>query len=115
MTSKIILDTNFIITCIKQKIDFFEELKYMGFHIIIPKQVIDELVKLKRKLELKIVEKHKADYQLIRFKRGYVDKGMIEFAQKNPKAIIATLDSDLKNKILNSKMVIRGKKTLEVI
>ena len=115
MSSQVILDTNFIISCIKQKIEFFEELKYLGFKIIIPKQVIDELIKLNRKLELKILEKYRGEYRVIRFKRGYVDKGMIEFAQKNPRVIVATLDSDLKNKILNHKMVIRGKKRLEVI
>jgi len=115
MKPQIVLDTNFIIICIKQKIDFFEELEKMGFTIIIPKQVIQELEKLKRKLELKILEKYRSSFKIIRFKKGYVDKGIIEFAEKNPRAIIATLDRDLKNRILNRKMVIRQKKKLEVI
>ncbi len=115
MPPEVILDTNFIITCIKQKIDFFEELKFMGFRIVIPKQVIDELEKLKRNFELKVLEANRDSFKLIRFKKGYVDKGMIEYSKKNPKAIVATLDRDLKSKIKNPIMVIRGKKQLEVI
>ena len=38
-----LLDSNFLLTCIKQKIDFFEEIKLMGISIIIPKQVLNEL------------------------------------------------------------------------
>ena len=41
-----ILDTNFILTCVKQKIDFFEDIKLMGFQIVIPKQVINEIEKI---------------------------------------------------------------------
>jgi len=112
---QVLLDTSFIITCVKQKIDFFEELKFKGFKLIIPKQVIAELENLKAELALKLLEKEKKSYKLIEFKKSYVDKGIIEFAEKNPRAVIATLDSDLKNRLLNQKLVIRGKKKLEII
>lgn len=87
----------------------------MGFSIIIPKQVIQELEKLGRKLELSILKKHEGKFKVIRFKKGYVDKGMVEFGNSHPRAIIATLDYDLKSKLTNKIMVIRGKKRLEVI
>ena len=51
-----ILDTNFILTCVKQKIDFFEDIKLMGFQIVIPKQVINEIEKVsssKKKLHVR--------------------------------------------------------------
>lgn len=112
---QVLLDTNFIISCVKQKIDFFEEIMLIGIQILIPRQVINELKKLKAELALKVLEKNKKSYKLIEFKKSYVDKGIIEFAEKNPKAIIATLDSDLKKRILNQKMIIRGKKKLEII
>ena len=54
---QIILDSSFIITCIKQKIDFFEEL--VGEQIIIPKQVINEIKRLDNQLALKLLEKNK--------------------------------------------------------
>ena len=115
MINKILLDTNFIINCAKQKIDFFEDLKFKGFQILIPKQVINELKKNKAELALKLLEKNKKSYKLIKFKKSYVDKGIIEFAKTNPRAIIATLDSDLKKRILNQKMVIREKKRLGIV
>ena len=40
---QVLLDTNFILTCVKQKIDFFQWFKLNGFSIIIPMEVINEL------------------------------------------------------------------------
>lgn len=119
-----ILDTNFILTCIKQKIDFFEYLKFMGIQILIPKQVIKEIkgiINSKKKLHfkedakiaLKLLEEN--PFKEIDLNEKCVDKGLIKFAKKNKDVIIATLDRELKNKIQNSKMVIREKKKLEVI
>jgi len=39
----------------------------------------------------------------------------IKFAKENSESIIATLDRELKNKVKNKKLVIRGKKKLEII
>lgn len=122
--SQVILDTNFIITCVKQKIDFFEELRFMGFQIIIPQQVLDELGRLLTKkgavkdqaaLSLRVVEQHKHLFKTIKFKKGYVDKGMVAYAKEHPRAVVATLDYALKQKIRNPIMVIRGKKKIEVV
>ena len=111
---QVILDTNFILTCIKQKIDFFEEL--VGTQILIPEQVINEIKNLKNpnsKLALKLLEKNK--FKKIDLGRGHVDKLIIRFAKENPKTIIATLDREIKNKTKNQKLIIRGKKKLEII
>ena len=125
---KVIIDTNFILSCVKQKIDFFEDIMLMGFQILIPKQVINELkiiLKSKKKLHfredamlsLKILEKNKKFYRGIdvsKYGRN-TDKGIKNFSDKNKEIIIATLDRELKKKTKNQKMVIRGKKRLEVI
>ena len=121
---KVILDTNFVLTCIRNKIDFSEEIKLRGIQILIPQQVIKEIrgiadsrKKLRFREEaniaLKILEK--IPFKKIDLKEKNVDKGIIKFAEKNKKAIIATLDRELKRKIKNSKLVIREKKKLEVI
>tara|TARA_Y100000034_G_scaffold35372_2_gene43377 strand:- start:3014 stop:3385 length:372 start_codon:yes stop_codon:yes gene_type:complete len=121
---QVILDTNFILSSVKQKIDFFEEIKFMGIQIIIPKQVINEINKIinsKKKLHFredakiaaKLIENN--PFKEIDLKQKYVDKGIIQFAEKNKDIIIATLDRELKNKIKNHKLVIRGKKKLEII
>ncbi len=123
---EVILDTNFILTCIRQKIDFFEEFSLQGFKILIPKQVIDELEKVKAskkklhfredaKLVLKILDKNKDKFKKINLKTKNVDSGLINFAKENKNTIIATLDRELKRKIKNQKLIIRGKKRLELI
>jgi len=121
---KVILDSSFILTCVKQKIDFFEEIKLMGISIIIPEQVIEEIKKVAdskkklhfredAKLALKIIRKNK--FKKIDLKSKYVDTGLIAFSQKNKDVLIATLDSELKRKIKSNKLVIREKKRLEVL
>ncbi len=110
---RVILDTSFIMTAVKQKIDFFEKLEHEGYQIIVPKQVIRELKGLGSKLSLKIMEKNK--FELLEIEGRDTDNAIISFAKKNPRIVVATLDAGLKKKIKNSKLVIRQKKRLEVI
>lgn len=121
---KVILDTNFILTCIRNKIDFLEEIKFKGMQILIPKQVLKEIKRIsnsRKKLRfreeaniaLKILEK--ADIKKIDLESKNVDKGLVKFAEKNKDVIIATLDKALKRKIKTPKLVILSKKKLEVI
>jgi len=118
-----ILDTNFILTCVKQKIDFFRDIPNMGVQILIPKQVIEEIKRVANstkklkfrdhaKLAQVILEKNR--FTQINIRGKYVDKGLVKYAKKHPRSIIATLDKEIKNKTTNSKLVIRGKKKLEV-
>lgn len=121
---QILLDTNFILTCIKQKIDFFENLELMGLQILIPKQVIDEIemiVNSKKKLhfrenaKLSLVLLKKNSFEKIDLGLQDVDKGIMRFAKQNPKVIVATLDKEIKDSIQNPNLVIRQKKKLEII
>ena len=125
--ASVLLDTNFIMTCARQKIDFFSELFAEGFEIIVPKQVIEEMArvadkknkKLKNResaeLGLKILENNRAKFKVINLGKKHVDKLIVSYAKEHPKLIVATLDSELKKLLKNKKMVIRGKKTIEVI
>ena len=119
---QIILDTNFILTCVKQKIDFFRDIPNMGLNILIPTQVIEEIKRVANstkklrfrddaKLAQVILEKNK--FTEIDIRGKYVDRGLIKYAKDHPRLIVATLDKDIKNKVTNSKLVIRGKKKLE--
>ncbi|MCK5149484.1 hypothetical protein KAJ87_00985 [Candidatus Pacearchaeota archaeon] len=120
---QVILDTSFILTCVKQKIDFFEEIKLLGIQIIIPKQVIKELKGIsdsKKKLHfredanlsLEILKKYK--FKEVDLKVKNVDEAIKRFAEKNKNVLVATLDQGIKNKINNSKLIIRQKKKLEI-
>lgn len=124
----VLLDTNFMLVCVKQKIYFLEDIKLLGMKIIIPKQVINELkliLNSKKKLHfrkdvevvLKILEKNKNSFREINLSKygKNTDKRIKKFSDENKNIIVATLDKKLKNKIKNKKMVIRGKKNLEII
>jgi len=111
-----ILDSSFILTCVKQKIDFFREIPLMGIKIIIPEQVIGEIKRLKNpnpELALKLLGKN--SFKKISLGKAHVDKLIIKFAKENPKVIVATLDREIKKKTKNQKLVIRGRKKLEII
>ena len=115
---KVFLDTSFIITCIKEKLDFSEEIQNFGFEIVIPKEVIYELKGLSKsniyaKTSLKLIEK--SNFKKIELKNKNVDKGLVSLSKKNSENIIATMDKELKKKIKNQKMIVRGKKKLELI
>jgi rRNA-processing protein FCF1 len=126
---KVLLDTSFILSCIRHKIDFFYELSLEGIEVLIPYEVIEEIKRIlySRKKQkhkklaiicLKLFEKN--EFKKISLnsekKSGFiVDLGIIEYAEKNPKIIVATLDKRIKKSVLNSKMIISRKKRLEII
>jgi rRNA-processing protein FCF1 len=118
----VILDTNFILSCVRKKIDFFHEIKFSGLKIIIPIQVIDELKNLSEtgnlklrdeaKLSLKLLEKNSFEKADLKIKN--VDNGIVKIAKEHEDYIIATLDKEIQSKIKNQKLIIRGEKELEV-
>lgn len=121
---QVLLDTNFIVSCARQKIDFFHEIPLMGIEILIPEQVFDEVKKLSKSREsatmreeadlaLKIMNRNK--FTSVKLRRNNVDDAIVEFANANPDAIIATIDKELKGRIKNRKMVIKDLKTLQIL
>ena len=119
-----VLDTNFILSCLRKKIDFFEEIQLMGLHIIIPVQVIKELENIsnsKKKLHFKEDAKTAVKFlESKKFKKTgldgkNVDYGIIKLARENEDFIVATLDREIRHKTKNPKLVIRGNKKLEIV
>jgi len=120
---EIILDTNFILSAVKNKLDFMDAEKY-GF-LVLPQEVIKEIRKIKEKgekrerdvssLALKIIEKSE---RIKRIKLGNknVDKGIIDYADRR-KVIVATLDKELKKKLRGKARIItiRARKKLELV
>jgi rRNA-processing protein FCF1 len=110
---QIILDTSFILACVRQNIDFFEKISEEGMEIIIPKQAISELKGLGANIALKIIEMN--DFTMANAPGKDADEAILKLAKKNPDAIVATLDRGLQRKFRNRKMIIRGMKKLEII
>ena len=115
---QILLDTSFILTAIKNKIDLFEQLYLEGYKILIPMQVLKEIDGLSKsngnaKIALKILQKIK--FKKIKLHGKNTDNAIINYAKRNSEIIIATLDRGIKSKIKNKKLIIRNKKKLEVV
>ena len=119
---KIILDTNFIISALKNKIQLFD-LPYIW---IIPEEVIKELKEIKNKgnlkdrqtaeIALELIKKNKT--KKIKLNTRDVDSGIIKIAIKK-NYIIASLDKEMKRKAkklgIVKFMIIRNKKKLEIL
>lgn len=103
-----VLDTNFIVSCVKKKIDFISELENQGFKVILPREVLQEL----KDLRLKVIREDRLaiDVALEIFSKKTVkktslgkrtvDEGLIELGKQGK--YIATLDSAIKRTISNS-------------
>lgn len=127
---KVLLDTNFILTCVKQKIDFpnlATELFGEKIEWMVPQDVLNELGNLKDRPGNKIKDKEAAalSFEILQKIEGIK---VIELPGKNPNVdmkiinyiiekpiVLATLDKDLKARVKNKILTIRGKKSLEII
>lgn len=104
---EVLLDTNFIISCVKKKIDFISELEEFGFKIIIPREVLQELKDLRLNVShdermaidigTGILEKSKA--KKIKIGGQKVDDSLIEYGKNG--AYIASLDAYIKRSVPN--------------
>ena len=126
---KILLDTNFIITCTKQKIDFdaimngqtTEEVKW-----IVPEEVLTELRGLKFGGKIKIKERNaitiaieiitSLNPEVIKLSNtsNDVDTKIVNYL-RDKDIVLATLDKKLKQRVKNKILTIRNKKTLKLI
>ncbi|MFH1452194.1 MAG: hypothetical protein ABIF88_03410 [archaeon] len=123
---EILIDTNFIITCVKQNIDFVaraddiidEEISW-----IVPQDVLNELGNLKNRKGIKMEDKRAAvlSFEVLKNIRAEI----IELPGENPNIdikivnylldkdiVLATLDKDLKGRVKNKILTIRAGKKL---
>ncbi|HJO14498.1 MAG TPA: PIN domain-containing protein [Candidatus Pacearchaeota archaeon] len=121
---KVILDTNFLIYCAKEKLDYIEKINNLlneGFNLVVPEQVIGELKRLKIKakkgkdkdacdLALKILEKK--NIEIVQPAGKSVDDAIIKLAQENSKNIVCTLDREMRWELGRVILVSRGKKLI---
>lgn len=116
---KAILDTSFILSAVRHKIDFLHEIDMLGLQTIIPARVMMEIDGLSKKPEAKlakiILEKNRKKFWIEDLKGKTVDNSIIRYSKEHPKDIIATLDREIKKKSPGKKLVIRGKKKLEIV
>tara|TARA_Y100000310_G_C20333953_1_gene646576 strand:+ start:273 stop:668 length:396 start_codon:yes stop_codon:yes gene_type:complete len=129
---KIILDTNFFVYSVKQKIDYLKQLNELipGKKTIIVLSSVEEelknLIKKARKTEdrgaaelaLKILKKQvkKREISVLNTKK-HADDAILYLVEENKKTIVATADRELRKKIKGKTRIlaIRQKKHLELV
>ena len=124
---KILLDTNFLLTCAKQKVDFTEligEQVDERIEWIIPEEVITELNDLSTRKNMKGKDKdaaklalaliEKLGYESIKVKNKNVDIGIVDFIRDKDIAL-ATLDKGLKKRVENTIVTISDKRQIQII
>ncbi|MDD5193144.1 MAG: PIN domain-containing protein [Candidatus Nanoarchaeia archaeon] len=123
---KIILDTNFLVYCSKNKIDYREDIGNLineGFELVVPEQVVEELKKISQKPKEKhsgFLKKRNPRFrkttardrdaanlalQLLDFNKikivkttgRNVDDAIINLAEKDKKNIVCTLDREMRH------------------
>lgn len=120
---EILIDTNFILTCLKNRIDFdyIEEYLKEKIDFVVLSSVINELEKIslekKRKLNerkiakfaLEIIKKTN-NVKIINTKIENVDYSIIDYCLKNPHVFLATFDKRVRKKVNNKKITLNNKK-----
>ncbi len=117
---EVILDTNFIISCVRKKIDFVEQLESQGFRIAIPREVIEEMKDLKVKVSpdervaidvaFRILDSKK--FKKMKLGNRRVDEGLIEKGRQG--IYIATLDAEIKRNVPNRVIIFDAKKSVGI-
>jgi rRNA-processing protein FCF1 len=119
---EVILDSSFVISCVRGRIDFLDKLKEMGFTPKVPREVLQEMKDLRNSDRVKREEKvmidvaiellSKKDVKKIPFGTGKVDDKLIQMGKKG--TFIATLDREIKRSVPNRVVISSAKNDLVV-
>jgi rRNA-processing protein FCF1 len=99
---KILLDTNFLVTSVKFKIDIFLELK--GNELFVTEPVLDELAKIARKkgkdstaakMSLEMIKEK--NLKVLESKEKEADMSLLDYGKKG--YVVATQDKKLREKL----------------
>ena len=119
---EVLLDTNFIISCILKKIDFLFQLQEQGFKVVVPREVIQELKDLRLDNKLSHEERTaiKIALELLSSKKikkttigmGKVDALLIKKGREG--VYIATLDNEIKRQVPNKIVIFNSQKRIGI-
>jgi len=119
---EVILDTNFIISCVLKRIDFIEQLENLGFKVLVPREVMKEMKDLKKNENVSHEERNAIDvaFEMIEHRKvkkvrvgeRNTDAGLIKKGRAG--AYIATLDRGIKREIPNKIVIFDSKNRVGV-
>jgi rRNA-processing protein FCF1 len=117
---EVLLDSSFILSCVKKGIDFISQLEEQGFVVKVPNEVIEELKDLR--LETRHIEREAIAIALTLFEQRSVkkiklgnkkvDQGLIEYGKKG--YYIATLDRAIKRSVPHSVVIFDAQKKVGI-
>jgi rRNA-processing protein FCF1 len=110
-----ILDSSFIISCLRLGIDFHGQLEELGFKVVLPKEVFQELKDIRARSGIAHIDKEAIDVAFVMFEqnkikkmslgKGKVDDGLVRKGKEG--VYIASLDKGILREIKN-KIVIKS-------
>lgn len=114
---EVIVDTNFIISCLKKKIDFMAQLGEQGFKVLVPREVLQELKDLRTSrlshedklavvLGLELFSGRQAKH--ISLGQGKVDEALILKGKAG--YYIGTLDATIKRQVPHAVVIFDAQK-----
>ncbi len=117
-----ILDSSFIISCVRKRIDFLEELKNLGFTAVVPREVFQEIKDLRSRNKSSREDRTAIDIAMEMIEKGKVKKvGLGEMRvddaliKKGKEGIyIATLDRAIKRAVPNKIVILDAKNSLGI-
>jgi rRNA-processing protein FCF1 len=119
---EVLLDTNFIISCVLKRIDFIEELGGLGLKPKVPREVLQEMKDLKKEGKTSHAERQAIDVAFALLEEAkikktriggkYVDDGLIQKGKEG--FYIATLDREIKHSVPNKVVIDAARKKLKV-
>jgi len=124
---KIILDTNFLIYCAREKLDYVEKISNLvldNYELVVPIQVIHELEKLRADKFKKVNGKDKTAIALaldllehynvkqVNLPGKSVDEAIINLSREDNKNIVATLDREMRQTLGRVILINKGKKLM---
>jgi len=115
---KVLLDTSFILSCVRANVDFLEGLFTLDLYPIVPLQVLKELRSItysKNKLKyrneaLLSLKMLKNNVETIDLEQKHVDNGIVFFLKNNESVLLASMDKGLSSRVGNRKVILRQKK-----
>lgn len=113
---EVLLDSSFIISCVKKKIDFLAQLEEQGFSVRLPHEVFEELKDVRltsRRAEREAIDIafalfEKAGVKKMKLGKKRVDEGLIDKGKQG--IYIATLDREIKRAIPNAVVIFDAEK-----
>jgi len=110
---EVLLDSSFIISCIRSRIDFLSQLEEQGFKVKVPREVMQEMKDLRTSnrasrddrtavdVALQMIEQRKV--KKMSMGQGKVDDWLIKKGKEG--YYIATLDKEIKRAVLNKVII----------